>query len=207
MGTVAELVQLTEWTGRSYVTTNWDVVERTLNVSLPAEYKELLALFPPGTFNAPRLVDGSVTVQPPYQVDGKPDQLYQFETEMAELRDWQAAHPADVPWPVFPEPGGMIPWARSGRTCLLWARDSPDPDQWTVVISNGGIWRYDENSPVTEEFDVGAVDFLIRLVTGRTASRVLNPMGPDQSGPERIAAFQPTAEDEWRSFSVSDSSP
>lgn len=139
------------------------------------------SVFPPGKFFAPRLADGRVIVQPPYQVDGVPDQLRQFETELGELRDWRAAHPADVPRPVFPEPDGMIPWARSSRECLLWARDCPD--RWTVVISNGGIWRYDRDSAVLEGFDVGAVDFLIGMVTGQMTSQVLNPAR--QSGAPR----------------------
>jgi hypothetical protein len=206
MGTVAELARMAGWAGRSYVSPDWDAVERTLGVSLPAEYKELLAVFPPGTFNAPFLGDGSVIVHPPYRVGGVPDQLHQFESEMDELRDWQAGHPADVPRPVFPEPGGMIPWARASRECLLWTRDSADPGRWAVAISNGGIWRYDQDSPVLEEFPVGAVDFLLSLVAGRITSRVLNPEGPDQPGPARLAAFEPVPEDEWRSFSVSEGS-
>lgn len=202
MGTVAELARLTGWTGRSYVTPDWAVVERALGVALPAEYRELLAVFPPGKFFAPRLADGRVTVQPPYLVDGVPDQLHQFQTELDELRDWRAAHPDDVPRPVFPEPNGMIPWARSSRECLLWTRDSADPDRWAVAISNGGIWRYDRESASLEEFDLGAVDFLIELVSGRLTSRVLNPAGPDAPDLARVTAFQPVPEDEWRAFSV-----
>jgi hypothetical protein len=202
MSTVAELARVTGWTGRSYVSQDWDVVERALGVFLPAEYKELLAVFPPGTFHAPRLADGSVMVQPPYWVDGVPDQLVQFETELDELRDWRAKHPADVPRPVFPEPDGMIPWARALRECLLWVRDSPDPDRWTVAISNGGIWRASEGSPVLEEFDCGAVEFLIGLVTGQITSRVLNPSGTDENGLVPGIAFKPLSEDEWRSYST-----
>lgn len=200
MSTVAALAQLTDWTGRSYVSPDWDAVERTLGVALPAEYKELLATFPPGTFNAPSLADGSVIVHPPYLVNGTPDQLYQFRAELDELRNWQAAHSADVPRPIFPEPGGMIPWARASRECLLWARDSARPDEWTVVLSNGGIWRYNRHSPVLEDFDVGAIDFLIGLVTGQVTSKILNPRGPDRTGPDRITAFEPLPEDKWRSL-------
>jgi hypothetical protein len=206
MGTVAELAQLTGWVGRSYVSPNWDVVERTLGVALPADYKELLAVFPPGTFHAPHLADGSVIVHPPYQVHGVPDQLHQFETELDELRHWRAEHPADVPRPIFPEPNGMIPWARAARECLLWTRDSRERDRWTVAISNGGIWRYDETSAILEEFDCGAVEFLSGLVTGRLTSRILNPVGPEAAGPDRIAAFEPLPNDQWRAFSAREGS-
>ena len=195
---VERLARLTGWSGRSYVTPDWDGVERALGLSLPGEYKELLSVFPPGMFVAPRAADGHVIVHPPYA-----DYLAQFETELDELREWRAAHPADVPRPVFPEPGGMLPWARAARECLLWVRDSADPAGWTVAVSNGGTWRYREELPVVEEFDRGAVEFLIGLVTGEIRSRVLNPRGfvtPAERG--RVArAFQPLPQDEWLAYS------
>jgi hypothetical protein len=40
----------------------WDVVERGLGLELPAEYKELLAVFPPGSFLLPDWKD--IIVQP-----------------------------------------------------------------------------------------------------------------------------------------------
>jgi len=145
-----------------------------------------------------------VIVHPPRHLD----YLRQFRTELRELREWRAEHPAEVPRPVFPEPGGMLPWGRADRECLLWVCDSADPDEWTVAVSNGGTWRYryDENLLVVEEFDCGAVDFLIGLVTGEIKSQVLNPVGfleraagkpePDQT--RAVQAFLPLPEDEWR---------
>ncbi|WP_434443514.1 hypothetical protein [Lentzea sp. E54] len=73
-----------------------------------------------------------------------------------------------------------------------------DPDQWTVAVSNGGIWRY-RDEPVVEEFDCGAVEFLIGFVTGRIRSRVLAPTQDPWS--RKVPAFRPIDEPEWLSFS------
>lgn len=188
---VRELAELTGWTGRSYVDTQWSVVHAKLGFVLPSDYRDLLTVFPPGKFNAPDQI-ASVIVWPPYRVDGVVDQLRQFETEVDEAEKWRREHPEDVP-------EAMVPWARAGRQGLFWVRRSPDPEQWTIGISNGGIWRYG-NEPVVEEFDCGAVEFLIGFVTGRLRSRVLAPLGDIRSVP--VPAFWPIDERKWHEVSA-----
>jgi hypothetical protein len=187
---VRELAETTGWAGRSYVKTPWEVVHRSLGFELPSDYRDLLDVFPPGKFLAPDYF-AEVIVQPPYRVDGVLDHLYQFRTELDEAERWRREYPRDVP-------EGLVPWARSGRPGLFWVRQSMDPDQWTVAVSNGGIWRY-HDEPVVEEFDCGAVEFLIGFVTGRIRSRVLAPT-PDPWS-RKVPAFRPIDESEWLSFS------
>ncbi|MFL6140573.1 MAG: hypothetical protein ACJ72N_01725 [Labedaea sp.] len=186
----------------------WDVVERGLGLELPAEYKELLAVFPPGSFLLPDWK--GIIVQPPYHVDGVPDHLEQFGAELNELSDWRAEHPQDVPYPLYPEPGGLLPWARADREAVFWVRNHTDPNRWTVAASNGGSWRLFDDDPVVEEYGMGTVDFLIGMVTGELRSRILNPEGyreweanPQPAGPVR--SFTPTPEVDWRGFSYKES--
>ncbi|PWW63228.1 hypothetical protein [Actinokineospora spheciospongiae] len=202
---VRELVDLTGWRGSAYGPVAWDAVEAGLGVELPADYKELLATFAPGTFNAANLNLGKAIVMPPYTAAGKPDHLHQFRTEMRELREWQEEHPEDVPHPIHPEPGGMIPWARAAREVLLWVREpGQSPDEWTVAVSNGGIWRCDEIVPVVEEFDCGAVEFLAGLVRGSIVSTVLTGDPENLTSPPLAARFpfRPVSEDDWWSMST-----
>lgn len=181
---VQRLAEATGWTGRSYVETPWDVVQAKLGFELPSDYRDLHAVFPPGTFDAPGVLNG-VMVQPPYRVDGVPDHLHQFEVEMQETEDWRREHPEDVP-------EGLVPWARADREGLFWVCRSQDPEQWTVAVSSGGIWGYDD-VPVVEEFDCGAVEFLIGFVTGSLHSRVLGPAEEATA----VAGFRPIEEREW----------
>ena len=202
---VRELVDLTGWQGSAYGPVAWEAVEADLGVELPPDYKELLATFTPGIFNAANLNLGEAIVMPPHTVAGKLDHLYQFSTEMRELRDWRDEHPEDVPHPIHPEPGGMIPWARAAREVLLWVREpGQSPDEWTVAVSNGGIWRCDEIFPVVEEFDCGAVEFLVGLVSGTIVSKVLAGEPENLIAPPMAARhlFQPATEDDWWSMST-----
>ncbi|WP_143035788.1 SMI1/KNR4 family protein [Lentzea fradiae] len=184
---VRRLAEATGWTGRSYVDTDWNVVHAKLGFELPSDYRDLHAVFPPGSFCAAGVLNG-VMVQPPYRVDGEPDLLHQFEVEAQETEDWRREHPEDVP-------EGMVPWARGDREGLFWVRRSPDPEQWTVAVSSAGIWG-DDDAPVVEEFDCGAAEFLLGFVTGRLHSRVLGPVEPDGGA----AGFRPIDEAEWLGF-------
>ncbi|SES15412.1 hypothetical protein SAMN05216188_123100 [Lentzea xinjiangensis] len=189
---VRRLTEVTGWTGRSYVETPWDVVHTKLGFELPPDYRDLHAVFPPGAFNAPG-VAANVIVQPPYRVDGAPDHLHQFEIEMQETEEWRREHPQDVP------EEGMVPWARGDHQGLFWVPRSLDPQRWTVAVSSAGIWGLDD-VPAVEEFDCGAVEFLIGFVTGELHSRVLGPVEEDVLALD-LPAFQPVREEDWLSFS------
>ncbi|MCP2271205.1 hypothetical protein [Actinokineospora diospyrosa] len=191
MSAVAELATVVGWDGASYATTDWDVVHRGLGFELPEEYLELHRVFPPGEFWSPS--GDSVIVQPPYRVDGVPVLQRQFRVELDELRQWRDEHPEDVPDAVFPEPGGLVPWARGSRPVLLW-----DPSAWTVVVSSGGIWRFDDDHPVLERFALSAVEFLVGYLTGEVRSVLLDP----EPGPGGQPRFRPLPSDEWERMSA-----
>ncbi|ATE55430.1 hypothetical protein [Actinosynnema pretiosum] len=176
---VRRLGEVVGWDGLSHAVTRWDLVEARLGFALPGDYRELLDVFPPGSFRT--ALGSTLTITPPLLVDGAPDQLWQFQTELRELADWKREHPGDVPHPLLPDPLGLVPWGRGDQTCLLWARRSVDPDSWTVVASNGGLWRRGDE-PVVEEFDCGAAEFLLGIVTGDLVSRVLDPVGERRPG-------------------------
>lgn len=197
MKSVKKLLQAMDWSMKNSHGVDWNSVEGELGSPLPVEYKELIHAFPPGVF-IPRW-GTSIIVHAPMVVNGKVEYLRQFSTEMEELLDWRNLHPEDVRHPIHPEPGGLIPWARSDRACLFWVRNSPRPDHWTVAVSSGGIWRYDDE-PVVEEFDCGAVDFLAKVTSGEIRSRVL---APDEDEPPRTGpGFSPLSVEEWASISV-----
>lgn len=100
-GAVRRLAEVTGWTGRSYVDTRRDLVHAKPGFELLSDYRDLHAVFPPGTFYAPG-VAANVMVQPRYRVGGAPDRLHQFEVEIQETEDWRREHPEDVP-------AGMVP--------------------------------------------------------------------------------------------------
>jgi hypothetical protein len=186
---VERLTSLTGWSGRGEAATDWAQAEEELDTALPADFRELAGRFPMGTFQ------GYLTFNPGIYAladlcegelgrlrrwrdntsdDDELEQLQRLE-ELAAEEGWNpAAGPApEFPFPLWPEPGGIYPWAEAeaGAT-FFWLRSGPDPGSWPVVWWHGDdlIW---------ERFDGTAAEFLIALVSGQVdVARLGAPVFP-----------------------------
>ncbi len=107
---------------------DWARAEAEIGTALPADYKEFVYWFGPGTFDdylhvcVPGIANGNVELA---------DFLRQ-ETEILQGRADKSGTPE--PFPVFPEARGLLPWGgTSNGDILYWQVDSSDPDSWKVV--------------------------------------------------------------------------
>jgi hypothetical protein len=76
---------------------------------------------------------------------------------MRELR--AGGHP--FPYPIFPEPGGLLPWATGRRAePFFWVTRGEDPNAWPVVTAAYGFTDW-------QEFPGTAGELLIDVVEGR----------------------------------------
>lgn len=178
------LAKLTGWSGSGTASTNWARAEQELGIALPPDYRELAERFPSGTFQ------GYLDFQP------GPDILADLvERPLGDLRRWRDNTLEDweirereyieategralperqisYPFPLWPEPGGIYPWAQGGNDAIFfWLTDS-DPSSWPVV------WCHGEDT-LWERFDGMATEFLMALVTGQLDVRRLgSPIFP-----------------------------
>jgi hypothetical protein len=79
---------------------------------------------------------------------------------------------AFLPYPLFPEAGGLLPVAitDNGDT-IHWLTNGP-PDEWTIVVQ-------DSRAPECEAYDMAFTDFLARWIAGLISSDILGPLGRD----------------------------
>ena len=149
---------------------DWGAVAAELGLDLPADFKRLV-----GAYGAHRFADFLTPLTP----FGGPDLLVGPAKRLLDQeRGFRAKHPDACPYPFYPEPGGLLPWAgtdNGDRVC--WLTAGP-PDGWTVVCWNPRGWYYDAHP-------VGAVEFLAGWLSGRISTSVF----PD--------AAEFTEEDEW----------
>lgn len=153
------LADVVGWSGLPKWLPDWEVTERLLGLALPDDYKALLSTLPVGKYA------GTVLVNAPTVTGKEGDLLALFREVMRDLNDGEK-----YPYATFPKLPGLIPWAAfthpMGGT-LFWLADQGDPNEWPVVVSGAdGNW---------EEYDVGAVAFLIALVRGKLPSKLLKP--------------------------------
>jgi hypothetical protein len=132
----------------------WETVEAALGTPLPPDYKDFLRLYASGKFmeflaiHVPRSRSPYLRlVSEAHAITGI---FRQFE---------------EPPYPVWPEPDGLLPFGKTDfGDYLFWLCRGP-PADWNVVVWDRGFGDY-------ETFECDLTDFLAGLATG-----VIEPKG------------------------------
>jgi len=126
----------------------WEPIEAELGTTLPPDYRDFVRLYGSGSFMeclgvaVPRSQNPYLRLQS--YVRAACDALRGDE---------------DCPYPLWPSPGGLLPFGRTDDGDeLLWLQRGA-PADWVVVFWNRGLLTY-------ETFDCDLTDFLAGLVTG-----------------------------------------
>lgn len=176
------------------VSFDWAAIEQDVGLRLPADYKLLAECLPPGWFRK------FARLERPERTDDWPRGhclLDGFgEQVMEAVREWRAESDT-VPYPVYPEPGGLLRWGgiRPGGYAFWLTEPAEEPESWPVVIASqlGEVWN---------RFDGPVCDFLVEVVAARfdTAGFTTGPVrvvgGRSSASPVVLSAqpvFEPDA--------------
>lgn len=141
---------------------DWSAVERRLGVRLPGDYKALVEAYGWGEFC------DFLYLRTPFGHGPNNGLVWQDGDPSAPPR-WDGRE--RYPYPLHPEPGGLLVWGTTmdaDRLCWLTAGD---PASWPVVV-------WDRNGDY-ETFTEGAAEFIAGWSGGRLSSRLLGDMEPD----------------------------
>ena len=181
---VEELARVVELDPQPRMRVDWARVEDKLGRRLPSDYKVFAERFGPGHF------DEYIWVAVPHGFGPRLDFFEQLQERVNTLRSLADAG-IPIPYPLYPEEKGLIPWGSSiDGEALYWVTDHDDPDRWTVVLH---LHRTDD----WFGFQGSATHLLYSLLTGQAAVPVL----PDSFGsePHSFIRFGPTARSGVRS--------
>ncbi|MFE3112391.1 hypothetical protein ACFXKJ_29935 [Kitasatospora indigofera] len=168
----------------------WDLAEEVAGVRLPADYRAFVDLFGPGGLR------GELGVVTPRPLPGRPIGVGALSRMVnglvngtgAAFKQMREDSPDLCPYPVHPEPGGLLPWAGNynGDHCF-WLTEGDDPDCWPVVVwLRGGFpcgWH---------RYDMGMARFLLLALSGEDPT--LDDLGVATStAPVRVPARRPRA--------------
>lgn len=118
-------------------------------LTVPADYLDLTATYGVGEFCDLIYLE----------LDGHEDSL---DYERAEKLEY----PEEYPYPIHPEPGGLLPWGATSNGDVLCWLTAGEPDTWPTVI-------WDLRSRWFEEHPMGATEFLAGWLAGRVTSDLL----------------------------------
>ncbi|MFI1422780.1 hypothetical protein ACH4VX_33400 [Streptomyces sp. NPDC020731] len=108
---------------------DWERAEAAIGTRLPADYKEYVHWFGPGGF------DEYLIVCVPGVENSNTELAARLAHEHDGARSRKQINPGASPRvPLFPEPGGWLPWGfTTGGDGLYWVTSGGDPDRWTVA--------------------------------------------------------------------------
>ena len=156
MGCAEDLATRLGLDGQAVDHFDWAAVESSIGVTLPDDYKALVEKFPDGLFQ------GFVKLIRPGAV-GSPrtEFLGYYAHRLDDMRTWREDEPKRFPYPIFPEPGGLLPWGVSHRAGLFfWLTEGDDPGNWPVVIAEPEFEHW-------TRYDGPVCAFLEDIVSGR----------------------------------------
>ncbi|WP_146778704.1 SMI1/KNR4 family protein [Actinomadura craniellae] len=155
---------------------DWLVLEHYIGLTLPGDYKGLFTKYADLEF------DSFLYLPHPYlgeDVDqaksifaytlGPLAEMNMGRNEITMLDNSGNRFEVD-PYPIYPEPGGLFKWGDTvnGDYCL-WSTMDPDPEKWTVVVTNSSLWWH---------FPGGFTEFLIGVMGGGVYCPLFPEMSP-----------------------------
>lgn len=140
----------------------WDEVESEVGYPFPTDYKRLMSRFPSGDFGKKFYIYSPVQGRE-WLARFNEQQRDAFGVFDIVLEDT----PDDLPYPVFPAPGGLLPWGLGDEEIFCWqVNEVSKPDDWTVVFG-------DPVAEVWGEYPGPASNFLLDVILGNFTSQGL----------------------------------
>ncbi len=118
---------------------DWLAVEAELGVALPIDYKHFISIF--GSV----YIDKFMGIYNPFATNQYLNFLKAFKVQGDVLREIRGKWgKEEVPYPIFPESGGLLACGRDDNGNSIFWRTIGTPDQWTIVVGAARDSRFEE---------------------------------------------------------------
>ena len=131
---------------------SWGAIEADLGTELPQDYKDFVRLYGHGNFMEFLAVHVPVSWSPYVTLQSEVRKICDTVRIVGSAYD-------NLPFPLWPEPGGLLPFGKTDFGDFLFWSPRGRPDDWGVVVWDRGMGHY-------EAFSCDLTDFLAGLATG-----------------------------------------
>lgn len=158
---VNRLIELVRPAPKPRAEVDWPSVQQAIGSVLPVDYRKLIEV------TGPIRVGEFLTVFAPGAQNPNVDLLVQVGARLGALqeikRSWGTR---ECPYPLWFEPGGLLPWGGSDNGDTLFWLTRGHPDQWTAVVGEA-------RGPGFDEYPIPATEFLVAFLSGGLRSTVM----------------------------------
>lgn len=124
----------------------WLAIMDKFGVRLPTDFQDFIGIYGTGT------VGDFVLIFNPFSPD-KYSNLF-FNMEFILSSAYQAK---EFPLPLYPQSGGLLPFAKTDDGDYLWWKTEGEADNWTIVVTEVRSDNY-------EVYPMTMTDFLVKLI-------------------------------------------
>ena len=136
-------------------------IEQELGTTMPSDFKEYINLFGTG------YIGRFLWVFNPFSNEESLNFIEQMEIRLDALEEIKEKYGDDeCPYPLYPEPSGLLPWGATDNGDVLYWSTVGQPDEWTVVIN-------ESRGPKFEQYEESMTGFLAKLISGDIASKII----------------------------------
>ena len=132
----------------------WQAIEQNLGLVLPADYRDFVFTYGTGLFAQ------LYRVYNPFSTNDWMNLSTSIGRDCGWIRETKRDWPNRVPYPIFPESSGLLPWGNDENGNHYYWITSGSPDSWLVVSDElrGEGFR---------EYGKCMTDFLCEVLTGK----------------------------------------
>jgi hypothetical protein len=149
----------------------WPLIQQRVGSVLPRDYKDFINAY--GTV----LVSQLVVPLNPFAKNEYRNLLSAMGPILSAERTMKEAFGDEgCPYPLWFEPGGLLPWATTGNGGTLYWLTKGHADQWSVIVRA-------DRGPEFEPFEGSMIDFLLAFLNGTLEERLLLSHPDDELRP------------------------
>jgi hypothetical protein len=146
---------------------SWPSIEQTLGIGLPLDYKLYIETYGSGC------LDGFIWVLNPFSSNPNLNLLHGRESALRALQVLREQKAYELPYPLFPETGGILPWGLTDNGDVLYWLTKGEPGEWTVVVNAS-------REPRTEHYPYSMTEFLAKILGRQIVSAIFPDDFPDK---------------------------
>ena len=133
---------------------SWQAIEAELGTLLPEDYKSFVEAYGSGR------IGGFIWILNPFSERENLNLLNQVPRQLAALKELAKDFSETRPYPLYPVPGGLLPFSITDNGDVLHWRTSGKPCDWGVIVNDARSAHY-------EIYDVNMASFLVGVLTGK----------------------------------------